>query len=202
METLLKPGYEKILSLFYNDKHAKIHLRDIVRKAGMNENSVSRFLNHLEKKGVLRSEKDGNMKKYSIQKNGETFVIFAYFDVQRFNKLPSIRRNAIIYFMKELKEKPIIALLFGSTAKNTFTKDSDMDLLLVVNKKISVEGAERYAESQTAVRIKCIQIPYEDFLIELKMKQDSTIQSALGTGYPLTNHMMYYGGYFNENLRP
>lgn len=192
MKTMLKTGYEKIMALFYTDKHAKIHLRDIARRTGLNENSASRFLVQLEEENMLRSEKDGNLKKYMIQKDSKTYSVFMFFDMARFSELTSIRRKAISYFLANLKEKPIIAFLFGSTAKNTFTRDSDIDVLLIVNKKVKVDEAQKYAEAQTAIRINCIQITYDDFRLELKLKRDNVIQSALNNGYPLTNHIQFY----------
>jgi|SRR3989344_726648 len=196
METILKPGSDKIMAFFYSNKHVMIHLRDLARRTHLNENSATRFLHQLEKMNLLRSHKDGNLKKYSIQKNDRTFALFAYYDILRLNKLPSIRHNSLNYFLKELKEKPIIVILFGSTAKGTFTEDSDIDLLLVVNKKLKTEYARRFAESQTAIRISCLQITYADFLLELKLKQDNVIQSAINTGYPIYNHITFYEVYY------
>lgn len=192
MKTILKTGYKKIINLFYADKFAKIHLRDIARKTKLNENSVSRFLNQLQKDQILKSEKDGNLKKYSIKMNSLAFSIFMVFDIQRFNKLPSIRKNAIKYFLKKLENQPIIILLFGSTAKFNFTKKSDIDILLIVNQKIKINDAENYAESQTGLKINCFQINYKNFINELKIKEDNVIQSAINSGYPLTNHLKYY----------
>lgn len=193
MKTILKTGYERIMELFYRNKSLAIHLRSIARKAGLNENSVTRFLRQLEEEQILASKKDGNLKKYLIQKNKRTFVIFSLFDVERFDKLPSIRKNVINSFLQELKEKPIIVLLFGSTAKGNFTSNSDVDLLFVVNRKIDIEDAENYAESQTGININCIQVKYNDFTREMQIKQDKVIQSAISSGYPLTNHLYYYG---------
>ena len=48
MKTILKEGYEKILRLFYSQKDARIHLREIARRTKLNENSVFRFLKQLE----------------------------------------------------------------------------------------------------------------------------------------------------------
>ena len=39
-----------------------------------------------------------------------------------------------------------------------------------------------------------------EFLDELKLKNDRVVQSALNTGYPLTNHIMYYEAYYNEKI--
>jgi predicted nucleotidyltransferase len=192
MNTILKSGFEKIISIFYKNKSAILHLRKIGRQTKLNENSVTRFLKQLEEQQILISKKEGNLKKYSIQKNKRTFLIFSLFDIKKFDKLPNIRKNAINYFFQKLKEKPIIIVLFGSTAKEDFTKNSDIDLLLIVNKKIKIEQAEDYVESQTGININCIQINYDDFIREIKIKEDKVIQSAINSGYPLTNHITYY----------
>jgi len=193
METIIKTGYEKIMKLFFTNKQSKIHLRDIARKTNLNENSVTRFLKQLEEQEILKSEKDGNLKKYSIRKNKITFVIFTIFDIEKFEKLPNLRKNAINLFLDKLEEKPIISILFGSTAKGIFTKKSDIDLLLIANKKININEAEKYADAQTGIKINCFQINYADFIKELKIKEDNVIQSAVNSGYPLLNHLNYYG---------
>ena len=167
-------------------------LRDIARKTNLNENSASRFLKQLEEQQILTSKKQGNLKNYSIEKNKNVFVLFSFFDIKKYNKLPSIRKNAVNYFFENLKEKPILVVLFGSTAKENFTKNSDLDLLLVVNKKIKTNDAENYVESQTGININCFQVSFNDFIKEIKIKQDKVIQSAVKSGYPLINHIYYY----------
>ncbi len=200
MKTILKTGHEKILSLFYNDKSAKIHLRDIARRTKLNENSAFRFLDQIEKENILMSKKDGNLKKYELKKNELTYFIMSYFDIKRFNELLSLRRNAILYFLNKLEIKPVIVILFGSTAKDNYSKKSDIDLLLVVNSKINTKKAEEYVDSQTAIKIRCIQIEFNELKEEIKLKNDRVIQSAIKTGYPLTNHVEYYRLIFNERI--
>lgn len=192
METIFKEGYEKIMGIFYNGKSAKIHLREIARKTKLNENSVSRFLNQLEKEKILKSEREGNLKKYSIEKNQLVFSLFSFFDVVRFENMPCIRKKAINYFMNDLEIKPIVIILFGSTAKENFSKNSDIDLLFIVNKKIKTSKAEDYSESQTGIKINILQIIYSDFVRELKIKEDKVVQSAVETGYPIFNSLAYY----------
>ncbi len=192
METILKTGYRKILMLFYKGKNFQLHLRDIARKTKLNENSATRFLNQLEKEDMLSSARDGNLRKYQIKKNNKIYLVFSMFDLEKFDKLPNKRKNALIHFLKNLEEKPIMAVLFGSTAKETFSDKSDMDLLLVVNRKIKTENSEDYAASQTGIKISAIQINYNKFLKELKMSEDKVIQSAVSSGYPIFNHLHFY----------
>jgi len=200
MITLLRPGYATIMRLFSADKAAKLHLRAIARRTGLHGPSVSRFLNSLEKERILQSEKDGNLKKYSIRQGLRAYFIFEAFDLERFEKLPSIRQNAIRTYLDNLPEQPVFAILFGSTAKGTYNKDSDIDLLLITNKKISTENAEKETDALTAMKISTFQMTYNDFLTELKMKEDRVVQSAIKTGYPLMNHIHYYEALYHERI--
>jgi predicted nucleotidyltransferase len=192
MTTLFNQGIWKIIELFYKNRNISLHLRDISRKAGLNENSASRFLAKLEAGRILHSRKEANLKKYSLNKNNLSFAILSIFDVERFNKLPSIRKNAINYFLNLVEEKPIIVLLFGSTAKENYREDSDIDLLLIVNKKIDVEKAKHYAEAQTGINVNSLQMNYKSFLNELKIKEDKVVQSAVESGYPIFNQITFY----------
>ncbi len=199
MITILRSGYWKFMELFYNDKSAKIHLREIARKTKLYEPSTTRFLNTLEKEGFLRSEKDGNQKKYSVKLNYKTYSIFELFDLKRLNSLPSIRKNAIKYFLDDLQEKPIIAFIFGSTAKGTFKKDSDIDVLLITNSKIDTKEAERNSEALTGIKMSVFQTNLKAFVKEIRLKEEHVIQAALTSGYPITNHMYYYEVLYNEH---
>ncbi len=200
MITLLRSGYGKIMQLFYKDKAAKLHLREIARQTKLFVPSVSRFLNSLEKDQILKSEKDGNLKKYSIKKTTRTYFLFEAFDLERFEKLPSIRRNAIKTYLENLPENPVFAILFGSTAKGTYKEDSDIDILLVTNSRISAEKAEKETNALTAMKASTFQITYKDFLIDQKMKEDKVVQSAINSGYPLMNHLQYYEVLYNERI--
>jgi len=200
MITILKSGYWKIMQLFYKVKSAKLHLREIARQTKLHEPSVTRFLNALEKEQILKSEKDANLKKYSLKQSKMGYLVFESFDIERFEKLPSIRKNAIKTFLDKLSEKPVFAILFGSTAKGTYKEDSDIDILIITNKKISTKEAEKETDALTAIRISTFQITYKDFLIELKMKEDKVVQSAVQSGYPLLNHIQYYEALYNERI--
>ena len=200
MITLFKHGYEKILKLFYEYKYKKFHLREICRQTNLHEPSTTKFLNELEKIKILKSEKDANLKKYSMQKNNSSYLVYSYFDIQKFEKLPLIRKEAISKYIDTLKEKPIFVILFGSTAKGTYKETSDIDILIVSNKKIDVTNAEKEVDAITGMNISSFQITFKEFLKEIKLKDDKVIASALESGYPITNHIYYYEVLYNERI--
>src|SRR3989344_2376814 len=192
MISFIKQGPWEILQLFYTNKAAKFHLREIARKAKLHEPSTTTFLKSLEKDGILKSEKDGNLKKYSLKLNYKAYSVFQLFDLERLNALPSIRRNALKYFISAIKKKPLIALIFGSTAKGIYKETSDIDFFIITNSKINTEEAEKHAEALTGIKISVFQMTLEAFLKEIKLKEDPVIQSAIATGYPVLNNQYYY----------
>jgi predicted nucleotidyltransferase len=200
MTTLLRPGMQKIVYVFYKNKNKKIHLRELARITGMQGQSITRYLNELEKESILSAEKQGNLKLYSLKNNNTVRSMLAFFDIERFKKLPNIRKDAIASYIKKLQEIPVFIIIFGSTAKETYAEDSDIDLLIVTNRKISAKEAEKEADAINATKISTFQITYKDFMIELKLKEDAVIQSAISTGYPILNHVYYYEALQNERI--
>lgn len=198
MLNIIKKGYKDILSLLKEEK--ELHLRDIAKKTKLNENSTYRFLNKLEKENILKSKKLGNLKFFSYKNNKQSYQIKSFFDIEKYEKLPHIRKTAINYYLNSLPKKPIYVLLFGSTAKNTYRTDSDIDILLITNEKIDTSNSEKIADSQSAIKISTFQITYKNFIQELKLKNDFVIQSAIETGYPIINHVDYYEVLDNERI--
>jgi len=198
MITLLKTGYWKVMQLFYKNKSAHYHLREISRLTKLHGPSVSAILNELEEKGILKSQRQGNLREYSIIRNKNTFLIYTIFDLERWNRLPTIRKQAIECYLDKLPEQPIFVILFGSTAKETYRSGSDVDILIITNKIISTEDAEKEANALTGIKVSSFQMNRDQFLKEIKLKEDSVVQSALNTGYPQINHISYYEKYYER----
>lgn len=192
MITLIRKGLREIVKLFYENRYSKFHLREISRITKMNENSVFRFLKELEEIKILTSEKTGNLKRYSVLKNEKVYSLFLLMDMEKYLKIEKIRKKAIDYFAQHLKKKPEIILLFGSSAKENYTKDSDIDLILISEEDLDVSLAEEYSESQTGLKINSRQIGFENFKKEIKLKNDKTLEAAISSGYPLTGHILFY----------
>jgi predicted nucleotidyltransferase/predicted transcriptional regulator len=192
MKTIISKPIKKILELFYEDHDKKIHLREICRKTNLNENTVSQILSRLVEENLLNYEKRSNLKEYFMINNRKSNIIFSLFDLEKFDKIPKIRKKAINLYLENLPEFPLIVVLFGSTAKENFNDNSDIDLFLVVNKKIDDQKAKDYSESQTGIQINSFQINLKDFELEIQLKRDKILQSAIKTGYPIENPELFY----------
>ena len=105
---------------------------DIARKKSLNQKSVSNALNKLESEGFLKSNTVGKNKEFSLNlDNMETvknFIVAA----EHIRTANFLKKQALI---KEiiLKIGPAfngIVIIFGSYAKGTQKKDSDLDIFI------------------------------------------------------------------------
>jgi len=199
MKTIIKTAVWKILKLFYNNHNSPLHLREIARETKMNESSISRHLNNLIKQHVLKESREANLRKFYVTKQ-QIPVIFPLFDEEKLEGFPLIRKDAIKVYLNKLEKKPLLVIVFGSTAKETFRKDSDIDILKISftqDKKMDKE-AIKDVEAQTGLRLQVINLTEKQFRKELKMKENYVIQSALATGFPVFNAKYYYEAIANE----
>ena len=197
MKTIFKAGMYKIIGLFYENRNKPIHLREISRRTKLNESTITTHLNSLLKENILKYEKEGNMKKFRMN----TFAIpgiFPIFDTEKLEKLPLLRRNAIKEYLKNLEKKPLLAIVFGSTAKQTFNDESDIDILEVYQQKSDNKQAIKSTESLTGVHIQTFQVLEKDFNKDLLEKKDHVLQSAINTGFPVFNKEFFYEEIYHE----
>jgi len=190
MKGLLKNSFWRVLELFYENKNTPVHLREISRKIKLNESTTFVHLNNLVKIGILRTNKDGNLKKFYVKK-AQIPYLFPMFDHEKLESLPLLRRDAIKLYLQKLESKPLLLVVFGSTAKGIFRKDSDIDLL-EIRVKEDKKTPEKYVEAQTGIKLQVFKISERDFYMELKLKKDNVIQSALETGFPVFNLEYFY----------
>ncbi len=196
MQTIIKPGIWKILKIFYSNRNKPVHLREIARLACMNESTASLHLNNLVKDGIMKHASEGNLKKFYVSKSYLP-EIFPLFDQERMEKLPLLRKNAIKIYINSLENKPVLLIVFGSTAKGSFKEDSDLDLFEVFSIKRDAK-AEKFVEAQTGVHLQVFRLSEKDFLNELITKKDKVLQSALNSGFPAFNQKYFYEAVYHE----
>ena len=197
VRTLIHKQYWDILQLFYTNHNSPLHLRDISRKIDLRESATSRHLHALEKTNVLKSYKEANLKKYLLKKQAIP-EIFSLFDNEKLEALPLLRKNAIKEYLKALKNKPVLMIVFGSTAKGNYKDDSDIDIIEIFTTKTNTKDAKNHAESLTGMSIQTFQMTEENFYKELKMKEDMVLQSGINTGFPVFNNQYFYELMYNE----
>jgi predicted nucleotidyltransferase len=114
-----------LLKLFLTNPERQFYTREIAKLTGEPLNAVRRELGYLEKAGLLKSHREGNLKYFAVVKE------FPFFP-----ELKKIIYSTVglgDYLRNKLKDSESIdlALIYGSVARNEETERSDIDLLVV-----------------------------------------------------------------------
>ena len=192
--TILSKGKGKILECFYNNRDKELYFSQILRATSLTPNTTLKHLKALESNKLVISTKKIANTFYKINnKNPLIFSIFSHFDYKQLNNLPSARKRAIIEFLDKIKTKPLIVLIFGSTAKKTYTGESDIDTLLVFNKKeLKNNKLKEDIEAITGSNIQEFMISYEYFKEQVLKGEDKVISHAIKTGFVVLGHHYFY----------
>lgn len=188
----------EVLQYFY--RQPKGHVRRIQRAIKVPEHTLLKGLAVLEKKKMLQSRREGNLRIYDVdQKNPLNLIFFSYFDLQRLETLEYTREKAVRMFVEGVKtiKMPHFILLFGSTAKGNYAKKSDIDVMVVydrVERGIAekIEETKKIIVAETGLRINSIVMKLAEFLKEKENKQNYALQDALTTGYPVFGQQAYH----------
>jgi len=196
---LFGKGKGKILECLYRNRQKELYFSEILRETGLTQNTTLKHLKNLQDNNIVISNKKIGNTFYRINpKNPQIYSIFSYFDYKRFNSLPSEKKRAINEFLNRIKIKPLIVLIFGSTAKETFEKNSDIDVLLIFNKKeIKDAKLKEDIESITGVRIQIFIIDLDYFKEQILKEEDKVIIHAIKTGFVMTGFDRFYGEVLN-----
>ncbi len=175
----------RILAL-YNDNYKKtLYLREIARKTKTDVNTTYPQLNKLEEMNILSSTIKGKNKEYVLNVDN---LIAKYYIIMAeiFTTIRYLQKNFVIKkVMTELDSQidaPII--LFGSFVKGGFTKESDIDLFVIGQKRKSKVVLEIGELVGRAVNIKFVDA--SKFLSGLK-NNDPLINEVI------SNHIVLKG---------
>lgn len=192
--TLFGKGKEKILECLYRNRQKELYFSEILRETKLTQNTTLKHLKNLQTSNLITSTKKIGNTFYRINpKNPQIYSILSYFDYKKFNELPSERKRAINEFLGKLKTKPLIALIFGSTAKGTFGKESDIDILLIFNNKETADKKlKEDIEAITGVKIQIFIINFDYFKEQILKEEDKVITHAIKTGFAITGFDKFY----------
>lgn len=114
-----------LLKLFFTNPERRFYTREIAKITGEPLNAVRRELGYLEKAGLLKSHKEGNLKYSEVVKEFPFYL-----------ELKKIIYSTVAlgdYLRDSLKDSESIelAFIYGSVARNQETEKSDIDLFVV-----------------------------------------------------------------------
>ncbi|MDO8549250.1 MAG: nucleotidyltransferase domain-containing protein [Ignavibacteria bacterium] len=129
------------------------HIRGIARKININHMMINRKIKDLERENVVDYAQEGKNKKYFLKKTVEAGNYVVASEKYKLNKLlknyPDLR-----LIIESIQKNPKIklAVLFGSYAKETAKKDSDIDIY-IETKSSEIKKELNMIDSRTSIKI-------------------------------------------------
>jgi predicted nucleotidyltransferase len=118
-------NHEIVLNLLKGENH----LRQIAKDIKMNHMTVKRALDSMVKENILDVKEEGKNNVFSIKNSIEAHNAVLAAEVYRLNKFvkkhPELKREIL-----DLKKIQTMVIIFGSYAKETETRDSDIDVFI------------------------------------------------------------------------
>jgi len=153
--------------------HKALYVNEMSKMLQLDKRNLVKKINELEKIGLLKSEKRGNLKLYSINKK------YPLYDEYRRITLKTLgfeeRLRKILKEIKGVKE----IYIYGSYARNKMDVHSDLDLLIIGNHDI-VSLQRRLSKLQKEIdrEINAVNIDESEFKKRIARK-DSFITGIL-----------------------
>jgi len=130
-----------IISSFFPEGKDRT-IKELMKRVDYSYERVNSALKSLARKNIIKEKNVGKTLVYSIDLHNLYVEIgFSYYTLKR--EIEFIRKHRMIYSaIKEIMDNPFIwgAILFGSYSKGTETKQSDVDIICISNKKKEIES--------------------------------------------------------------
>ena len=133
LESILgKKNNIKIIRNLIMHKEWQYNITELSRDININKGVLSRLIEELETENIIEVSRKGKIKLFSINK-GNPFIKDII--IPLFEKENNFYQYILKDFINKLKDKTESIILYGSFARGTAKLSSDVDVLVIVNKK-------------------------------------------------------------------
>ncbi len=127
---------DEILKCFMEDTEKEFYVREIAKLVKKSPTTVSKYLDRLKGRGILRSRIKFNHLLFRANKEN-----YAFKDLKIYYNIKKLRSSGLIDYLVEEFNSPEAIVLFGSFRKAEDIPGSDIDLLIItpIKKEIKLE---------------------------------------------------------------
>ena len=183
----MKPE-DKVYKAYFESKKTSLYFNEIKGLSKLSDSSLANTLNKLVKGDSLIQEKTKSNTFYKISDKKLFVLKFSELAIQQFNNLNLGVKVPLRNFLKNISKEIYTIVLFGSASRREEQKGSDMDILIVANKKINVANNKKEAEITSKYTISLFQVSIKQFI----ENKDDVIIQARKTGFPIYKEQNFY----------
>ena len=183
----MKPE-DKIYRSYFESKKNSLYFNEIKELSKLSDSSLINTLNKLVKNEILAQEKTKSNTFYNLKDKKLFALKFSEIAIQTFNNLNIGVRAPLRNFLRNIPKEIYTIVLFGSTSKKEEQKGSDIDILIISNKKADLTANKKEAEITSKHPLSLFQATIEQFI---QNKDDVIIQSRK-IGFPIYKEQNFY----------
>lgn len=183
----MKPE-EKVYKAYFESKKSSLYFNEIKELSKLSDSSLTNTLTKLTKNNTLAQEKTKSNTFYKIKDKKLFALKFSEIATQKFNNLSVGVKTPLRNFLKNIPQEIYTIVLFGSASRNEEQKESDIDLLIVAEKKIDLKGNKKEAELTSKHPISLFHATIPQFM----ENKDDIIVQARKTGFPIYKEQNFY----------
>lgn len=176
----------KILRFLIENRTEEFSIRQIAKTRKINYKSAYNALKLLENEGVVSVKRKGNISLCSFNRKINPSVYFV--ENERRETILKDKNLKVLFERIKIIPEQFIILLFGSYAKGTQKKGSDIDILLIADDDEKVSNELDLLPLKTHLT----HISYEDFVSMLKSKEMTVVSEAVKKNIILFGIEDYY----------
>ncbi len=180
----------KIVDLLARNQGKKLAINEIAKALKEHYSFVHRIVNNLIKDKVVIKEKVGKSHICSLDiKNEKTIALMHLSEIEKKDEFYASNKELGLVledFSRSVKSDLNITsiVLFGSYAKGTAKKDSDIDILILSKRKVDVDKIIKEIYAKYGREINAINMACSDF----KKQKDKPLIKEI-----INNHYIIYG---------
>lgn len=196
----------EILNAFFPEITKELSIKEVSNRIKLSYQPTYTYLKQLAKKNILSHKRAGNVHLYSLDlQNSWTIKQIENLEFEAKEKLIKSLDKKLQTILKEvlsqIQELPVlICLLFGSTARKTRVKISDIDLFFVVSEERHEEKIKRVCNTlnmRYGVKLSPVVVPIKEFRNILIERNDFT-KNLLEEKAVLLGSELYYQELINS----
>ena len=183
----MKPE-EKVYKAYFESKKNSLYFNEIKELSKLSDSSLTNTLNKLLHNNILTREKTKSNTFYKIKDKKLFALKFSEIAINKFNNLNIGVKTPLRNFLKNIPKEIYAIILFGSASRKEEQKGSDIDLLIIANKKTDLTDNKKEAEITSKHSISKFQATIKQFI---QNKDDVIIQSRK-IGFPIYKEQNFY----------
>jgi predicted transcriptional regulator len=179
----------EIIKYLIENKSKELNILTISKAIGMDYKNTYSIIKRLEKQCIVKLDTFGQSKRVRLTSKLHPFIFQA--EYERRNELLRDKNLAVMLndFKNALKSKFYILLIFGSYAKRTLSRSSDIDLMFIVP-----DDREESFEKEISSTAKSLPLPIHYLIFSESQFTEMISSKTLNVGKEaMGNNVILYG---------